>query len=175
MFGGTKRLLAMLLACTLTFGTLAPMTVYAEEPAEPPVVDTGDIDQPDVDGGQEEGCDALGHSWTDADCDTAKTCSVCGETEGEALGHNWTDAEGNAANVCSVCSAEKCEVLGHSWTDAGCDTAKTCSVCGETEGEALGHSWEEADGLKVCSVCGAEDEKKEEGGQDEYPIMPASD
>ena len=27
------------------------------------------------------------HSWEDATCDTPKTCSECGETEGEALGH----------------------------------------------------------------------------------------
>ena len=54
------------------------------------------------------------HKWNDATCTEAKTCSVCGETEGEALGHNWNDAT--------------------------CTEAKTCSVCGATEGEALGHS-----------------------------------
>ena len=59
----------------------------------------------------------LGHDWTDATCTAPKTCSVCGETEGEALGHDWTDAT--------------------------CTTPKTCSVCGETEGEALGHSYGE--------------------------------
>ena len=65
-----------------------------------------------------------GHSWVDADCDTPKTCSVCGTTEGEALGHTWVDAN--------------------------CTTAKTCSVCHITEGEALGHSY--VDG--ICSSCG---------------------
>ena len=34
---------------------------------------------------------ALGHTWTDADCTTPKTCSVCGETEGKANGHKMTD------------------------------------------------------------------------------------
>ena len=29
------------------------------------------------------------HVWTDATCTTPKTCSECGETEGEALGHTW--------------------------------------------------------------------------------------
>ena len=27
------------------------------------------------------------HVWVDASCELAKTCSICGETEGEALGH----------------------------------------------------------------------------------------
>ena len=27
------------------------------------------------------------HTWQDATCDTPKTCSECGETEGDALGH----------------------------------------------------------------------------------------
>ena len=31
------------------------------------------------------------HSWDDADCDTPKTCSKCGETEGAALGHDYTE------------------------------------------------------------------------------------
>lgn len=32
------------------------------------------------------GC-SCDHTWIEADCVTAKTCSVCHETEGEALGH----------------------------------------------------------------------------------------
>ena len=39
------------------------------------------------------------HSWVDADCTTPKTCSVCGETEGEALGHSFENY------VCTVCGA----------------------------------------------------------------------
>ena len=27
------------------------------------------------------------HEWTDADCVTPRTCTLCQETEGEALGH----------------------------------------------------------------------------------------
>lgn len=40
------------------------------------------------------------HEWTDATCETPKTCSVCGKTEGEALGHDW--------NAESVCQREGC-------------------------------------------------------------------
>ena len=54
---------------------------------------------------------ALGHSWTDATCTDPKTCSVCGETEGEALGH--------AAYTYSYDSTNKLHKF-------------TCTLCGET-------------------------------------------
>lgn len=89
------------------------------------------------------GCD---HEWDDATCTEPKTCSKCGETEGEALGHTWSEAD--------------------------CEHPKTCAVCGLTEGVPLGHtegSWEtvETDLVnatetvkKICTVCSAELDKK---------------
>ena len=75
---------------------------------------------------------------------TTYTCSVCGDTyvgdEVDALGHTWTDATCTAAKTCSVCGTTEGDVLGHTWADADCVTPKTCSVCGATEGEALGHT-----------------------------------
>ena len=68
--------------------------------------------------------EALKHSWIDADCDTPKTCEICGATEGEALGHNWSTAD--------------------------CDTPKTCKICGETNGDAAGHVYSAG----LCTVCG---------------------
>ena len=41
---------------------------------------------------------ATGHTWVNATCTTAKTCSVCNATEGEPIGHT-TDA-----GVCSRCN-----------------------------------------------------------------------
>ncbi len=38
-----------------------------------------------------------GHSYLEATCSTAKTCTTCGLTEGEALGHNMVDG------ICTVC------------------------------------------------------------------------
>lgn len=85
------------------------------------------------------GC-CLSHEWVEATCTEPKTCSKCGETEGEALGHTWNDAT--------------------------CTAPKTCSVCAETEGEALGHTegeWETVEPAtliqagsqrQLCSVCG---------------------
>ena len=39
------------------------------------------------------------HNWTDADCDTPKTCPDCGATEGEPLGHNYENGR------CTRCGA----------------------------------------------------------------------
>lgn len=95
------------------------------------------------------------HQFADADCVTPKTCSKCGETEGEALGHTWADADCVTAKTCTVCKATEGEALGHTWVDADCVTAKTCSVCAATEGEALGHTWAEATcaAPQTCTVC----------------------
>ena len=67
--------------------------------------------------------DALGHDWIAADCDTAKTCSVCGATEGAALGHKYDNACDASCNVCG----EGREVADHVYTD---DFDTTCNVCG---------------------------------------------
>ena len=97
------------------------------------------------------------HQWVEADCVTAKTCSLCGETEGAPLGHRWLAAACTAAKTCEVCGTVEGEALGHSWVEATCAAPKHCEVCGETEGEALAHTWENATTEQpvTCSVCGA--------------------
>ena len=45
---------------------------------------------------------ALDHKWTDADCDTPKTCSVCQETEGKPAGHKYDDNVDGTCNSCGV-------------------------------------------------------------------------
>lgn len=77
------------------------------------------------------------HTWVEANCTTPKTCSECGETEGEALGHTFEDATCTTAKTCSVCGDTEGSPLGHTWIDATFDDPQTCSVCGETEGEPL--------------------------------------
>lgn len=37
------------------------------------------------------------HTWEDATCKAAKTCSICGKTEGEPLEHNYVDG------ACTLC------------------------------------------------------------------------
>ena len=102
------------------------------------------------------GC-ACEHDWKDADCVTAKTCSLCGETEGAPLGHSWKAADCLTAKTCENCGETQGEALGHSWKDATCEAPKTCENCHLTEGEALGHTWQDAttETPKTCSACGA--------------------
>ncbi len=57
------------------------------------------------------------HDWTAANCTTAKTCSICGKTEGSALGHDWADATCTAPKTCkrTGCTATDGSPLGHDW------------------------------------------------------------
>ena len=77
------------------------------------------------------------HVWAQATCLTPKTCSECGETEGEALGHSWAEATCAAPKTCKNCGETEGEALAHTWIDANFQTAKTCTVCSATEGEPL--------------------------------------
>ncbi len=103
-------------------------------------------------------CDKLHkHSWAEADCETPKTCSTCGKTEGEALGHKEQILPAKAATCtetgltegkkCSACgkilvAQEETPALGHTeelvpgkantCTESGLTAGKKCSVCDET-------------------------------------------
>ena len=112
MLSKMTRLLALLLAATLTFGTLSPVAAFATEGDEPPVVEEPLLpedpagDSPEEPSSEEpSGCEAGDHSWADANCMSPKTCSACGTTEGEALGHAWETQE--TKKVCTVCGAEE--------------------------------------------------------------------
>lgn len=93
------------------------------------------------------------HNYIDASCIAPKTCSSCGETEGEALGHNWKDASCNSPKTCNVCGESEGDPLGHEWKDATCMTPKSCSICGETEGSANGHNYTSG----YCDSCRSKD------------------
>ena len=44
------------------------------------------------------------HEWEDANCDTPKTCKLCGETDGQPTDkHQWEEATTDAPKTCSVC------------------------------------------------------------------------
>jgi len=72
--------------------------------------------------------------WVEATCEKAKTCEICGETEGEALGHAWVEATCEEPKTCSNCKATEGDALGHDWVYATFDNPKTCNTCGKTEG-----------------------------------------
>jgi len=68
------------------------------------------------------------HTWTEADCTTAKNCSVCGATEGEALGHTPSEDDGNCETSikCVNCEQDaKAGATGHHDADHDytCDNA----------------------------------------------------
>ncbi|MDO4332732.1 MAG: hypothetical protein Q4C58_08605 [Eubacteriales bacterium] len=82
------------------------------------------------------------HSWTEATCTEPKTCSECGETEGEPLGHTWVEATCAEPKHCSVCGETEGEALEHTLTEANYQQAPTCEVCGQTVGEPLPADYE---------------------------------
>lgn len=111
-----------------------------------------------------------GHTWVDATCEEPKTCSVCGETEGDPLGHTEViDAavapsctatgltEGKHCFVCDtvLIKQEVVDALGHDYesvvTAPACTeqgyTTHTCAVCADsyvdTYVAATGHDYGE--------------------------------
>lgn len=109
------------------------------------------------------------HNWTAANCTTAKTCSICGKTEGSALGHDhngpWVTTD--EKEHWKVCAREGCnEQLDKAvhnpsaWVNVGdgyhhqtctvCERELTHEVC--TFGQPLKYNatshWEE------CTKCG---------------------
>ncbi len=91
------------------------------------------------------------HTFEGPTCEKPKTCTVCGETEGNALKHNWVPANCEDPRNCVRCGAIDESAPLHNMVDATCETPKHCVRCEITEGEALGHKFSEG----VCSVCGA--------------------
>ena len=103
------------------------------------------------------------HDFADADCDTPKTCTVCGKTEGSALGHEWTTPDVDLCEVqstCSRCGATDGENKEHTPEndDNDCSTALNCGVCVKEILAAGEHSPEKDDGNctteQKCTVCG---------------------
>lgn len=109
------------------------------------------------------------HTWADATCTEPKTCTECGETEGEPLGHTWSEATCEEPKTCSVCGETEGEPLGHTWDMATCQHPTTCKVCGYIPDETLADhtcdQWEEEkeatcaeEGYQkgICKYCGQE-------------------
>ena len=89
----------------------------------------------------------------DSSCDTV--CNECEEERG--ITHTFADATCTTAKTCTVCGVTEGSALGHSFADATCTTAKTCTACGVTEGSALGHTYEDDGDCTtdvLCTLCG---------------------
>lgn len=77
------------------------------------------------------------HKWVEATCTEPKTCTECGETEGDPLGHDWKEATCTEPKTCDRCGATKGEALGHDWEEQTYYEPKTCKRCGATEGKSF--------------------------------------
>lgn len=93
------------------------------------------------------------HTFADATCTDAQTCSVCGATNGDALGHDLSEATCTSPMTCSRCGYTEGAPSAHSWKDATCTSPKTCTICGTTDGDTLNHSFYAGS----CTVCSTED------------------
>ena len=87
----------------------APETTVAPETTAAPTTEPVNV------------CETNGHTWADATCAAPKTCSVCGETEGDALGHAWIDATYEAPKTCETCGATEGEALVSYFAEQGLD------------------------------------------------------
>lgn len=117
------------------------------------------------------------HTFSEATCTTAKTCTDCGEIQDEALGHTWLDATCESAKTCSVCNVTEGEPLNHSWIEATETDPKTCELCGLTDGEPVAVSAERG---TVDGYTAPSDEKGEGGvstelGEDDYKADDPND
>jgi len=113
------------------------------------------------------------HIWNDATCTAPKTCSECGETEGEPLEHTWEEATCANPKTCSVCGETEGEPLEHTWEEATCTEPKTCKVCGATEGDTLPHEFTEANyqSPATCEICGVSDGEAVQGDFDKHGLV----
>ena len=104
--------------------------------------------------GKERGA-PLGHDFIEATCETAKTCTTCGFIEGSPLGHNYTEATCKAPKICLNCGSCSGEPLEHNYSSATCESPATCTFCQEIKGSALGHNYKNATCItpKICSRC----------------------
>lgn len=88
-----------------------------------------------------------GHTWNEATCTAAKSCTICGLNEGEPIDHNWNEAKCTTPKICSVCKLEEGDALGHSFGEpiitkyATCSEVGTktftCQICNTNKDEAI--------------------------------------
>ena len=120
---------------------------------------------------------APGHSWKDANCQSVKTCTVCGLTQGNLGAHAYNKVvtaptcttDGYTTYTCKFCAdtyrSNFILATGHNWADPSCTDAMHCITCGLTLGNPMGHHFGEvvvhrptpnAQGYSEhrCVVCG---------------------
>lgn len=103
------------------------------------------------------GCE---HDWAEATCETPKTCTKCGRSEGEISDHKFSETTCTTNSVCITCGLWNERAFGHDYSPATCTSPRICKTCGYEKGEPE-HDYTEATCLtsKICTLCGAEDGK----------------
>lgn len=86
------------------------------------------------------------HDFSEADCVTAKTCKICGATEGEALGHTEEADDGDCTTDVKCVDCGKVLVSGKSKhveaaDDGDCTTPVVCTACPTVLVEAKSHNY----------------------------------
>ena len=72
------------------------------------------------------------HDYNAADCDTPKTCKICGATDGDKADHTY---DNDCDTVCNACDNER--TITHDFSALAYDDyyhCTKCSVCGDLEG-----------------------------------------
>ena len=79
------------------------------------------------------------HEWKEATCTEPKTCTNCGETEGNSL---WHDYVGNCEEYgrCTRCGDTLPTKYSHRY-EGNCEKHGTCIDCGQISPEPLEHIW----------------------------------
>lgn len=122
------------------------------------------------------------HDFTEADCTTGATCTLCGVVSSYPAGHYCPELNCIMGSDCVICGEyipfdegyhdfcerdcttdEKCTVcltvrrpaFGHKSSKATCTENGVCSVCGEVTAKAMGHNFSEATCYEkaTCSRC----------------------
>ena len=95
------------------------------------------------------------HTWTDATCEVASYCKICGMVQGNPLGHSMTVATCEEASVCENCGRNGEPAKGHDWQAATCTVPQTCAACQKTGEAALGHKWPTGTttAVEYCETC----------------------
>lgn len=107
------------------------------------------------------------HQWLDANCTHAKTCMICGETEGNKINDAHAYAKSGEWYACVFCDASAPQIGNpptdnecpeHQWLDASCTYEKTCMICGLKEGAPVStaHLYKKCDNWYACVFCNTE-------------------
>ena len=149
-----KKLITIFIICCLTLALVFSMASCGDNKDNKETQATQDTQSTDNNENTESEQNketTCSHTWVDADCDTPKTCSICGATEGDALGHATEEDDGNCLTpiVCPRCNevltSGKTQHVAHA-DDGDCTTAVTCSGCAHIMMAAKAHTPNADDG-----------------------------